>query len=88
MNMLKLERRIDELEARREREYKGFLESLSDDQLQLALDGLRAAIRGEPITGPAMAAITGAPDFPRHLRRELTEPELAEINRFIRGDVT
>ena len=73
MNVTKLERRIGELEARREREYNAFWESLSDDQLQLAIDGLRAAIRGEPMSAAALAVITRAPEFPRHLRRELTE---------------
>jgi hypothetical protein len=88
MNLTKLERRIDELEARREREYQTFLESLSDTQLKLAIEGIRAAIRGEPISGAAMAVLIGSPEFPPHLRRELTEAGLSEINRFVRGEVT
>jgi hypothetical protein len=52
--------------------YEAYLRSLSDDQLQLMLDGLRSAILGEPINVAAMAVITRAPDFPAHLRRELT----------------
>jgi hypothetical protein len=85
MNVAKLERRIDELEARRGREYDAYLRSLSDDQLELALHGLRAAIRGEPMSGAAMAVLSKRPFPPR---RELTESELVEIDRFIRGKVT
>jgi len=82
MNVTKLERRIYDLEARREREYQAYLESLSDDQLQLALDGLRAAIRGQPMSEAAMAVLSKGP-FTR--RRELTKPEQAEVDRFVRG---
>src|SRR5215510_13941641 len=72
MNVTKLEQRIDQLEARREREYQAFLESLPDAQLNLMIDGLRAVIRGEHVSEAAAAVITRAPDFPAHLRRELT----------------
>jgi hypothetical protein len=82
MNVAKLERRIGELEARREREYNAFLASLSDDQLQLALDGLRAAIRGEPMSEAVMAVLSKRPLPPR---RELTDSERAEVDRFVRG---
>src|SRR5262245_22217346 len=100
MNMTKLGQRIDELEARREREYQAWLESLSDEQLRLALEGIRAGIlrdramkRGEPISEPisveaeaaAMAVLTKRPDFPPHLRREMTQQQLAEVERFVRG---
>jgi hypothetical protein len=86
MNVTKLGRRIGELEAQREREYDAFLRSLSDDQLQLAIDGFRAMKRGEPANVAAAAIITRAPDFPAHLRRELTPEEEAEIDRFVRGE--
>jgi hypothetical protein len=82
MNVTKLERRIDDLEARREREYNAYLRSLSDDQLQLALDGLRAAIRGEPMSDAAIAVLSKRP-FPPH--RELTKSERAEVDCFVRG---
>jgi hypothetical protein len=84
-NVTKLERRIGELEAQREREYDAFLRSLSDDQLQFALDGLRAAIRGEPISDAAMAVLSRRP-IPPH--RELTPAELTEVDRFVRGETT
>jgi hypothetical protein len=88
MNVTKLERRIGELEARREREYSAFLESLSDDELQHMLDGLGAPVRGDPISVAAMAVITRAPEFPAHLRRELTPAEEADTDRFVRGQGT
>jgi hypothetical protein len=82
MNVTKLERRIDNLEVRRGREYDAYLRSLSEDQLQLALDGLRAAIRGEPMSDAAIAVLSKRPFPPR---RELTESERAEVDRFVRG---
>ena len=88
MNVAKLERRIGELEAQREREYQAFLQSLSDEQLNLMIDGLKAVIRAEQVSVAAAAVITRSPEFPAHLRRELTPAEAAEIDRFIRGETT
>jgi len=85
MNLTKLERRIDELEARREREHQAFLQSLSDEQLNLMIDGLKAVIRGEQVSVAAAAIITRSPEFPAHLRRQLTPAEEAEIDQFVRG---
>src|SRR5262249_20375855 len=87
MNALKLQQRIGELEAQREREYEAWLRSLSDDQLKLIIDGLRAIIRGEPANAAAAALIARSPDFPAHRRRELTPEEQAQIGAFVRGDL-
>ena len=82
MNAVKLEQRISELESQREREYNSYLRWLTDEQLQLMIDGLRASMRGEPIGEAAMAIILKRP-FPPH--RELTQAELTEVDRFVRG---
>ena len=87
MNAVKLKQRIDELEAQREREYEAWLRSLSDDQLKLIIDGLRAIIRGEPANVAAAALIARSPDFPAQRRRELTPEEQAQIDAFVRGDL-
>ena len=87
MNAVKLKQRIDELEAQREREYTAWLHSLSDNQLQLILDGIRAMKRGEPVNVAAAALMTRSPDFPAHRRREITPEQQAEIDGFVRGDL-
>jgi len=77
--------RISELEAQREREYDAFLRCLSHEQLQFMIDGLRAAMRGEPISEAAMAVLLRRPAPPY---RELTQSEQAQVDRFVRGETT
>ena len=86
-NLQQIVKRLSDIEAQREREYQAWLQSLSDEQLQLMLDGLRSVIRGEPVNVGAAALITRSPDFPAHRRREITPEEQAEIDRFVRGDL-
>ena len=70
---------------KREREYDAFLRWLSDEQLQLMIDGLRASMRGEPISEAAMTLLSNRP-IPPH--RELTPAELTEVDQFVRGEAT
>ena len=87
MNSTALTKRIHELEAQRRRKYLAYLQSLSlsDEQLQFMIDGLRASMRGEPIGEAAMALLSNRP-IPPH--RELTPAELTEVDQFVRGEAT
>jgi hypothetical protein len=44
-------------------------------------------MRGEQASVAAAAVITRSPEFPAHLRRELTPEEQAQIDAFVRGDL-
>jgi hypothetical protein len=81
MNVVKLERRISELEAQQERAYDSYLSSLTDVQLKAIIDGIRSVLRGGPVSEDVEAicrTAPPAPPFPESRYRGMTDGQIGE----------